>query len=134
MAESCRLISSGEAAHRASKLTNSKYPMGFTYSGGCSGGAPGQCVAAQQCPGAFWGSDTENGTPVNCVWSNAGVGRLPSGRSRGNEWADGRLQSRLAKLALAAKRLVRVARFGMNGRSRGILYKLDMRQQCESFD
>ena len=60
----------------AYRLTGSKYPMNFSYTGGCSGGAPGQCASAEQCPGAFWGTDTENGTPVNCLGNNAGVSLL----------------------------------------------------------
>ena len=54
----------------------SQYPMNFHYTGGCSTGAPGKCGAADQCPGAFVGTDTASGTPVNCVGDNAGVSDL----------------------------------------------------------
>lgn len=47
--------------------------MNFQYTGGCSGGPPGPCTSAENCPGAFTGYDTTGGTVVNCVGYDAGV-------------------------------------------------------------
>jgi len=73
--------------------------MDFSYTGGCGGGAPGFCAAAEQCPGAFVGTDTASGTPVNCQADNAGV----STRGRGLYGADRRLSLRFAEIVLAAR-------------------------------
>ncbi|KAK7060719.1 hypothetical protein VNI00_000450 [Paramarasmius palmivorus] len=52
------------------------YRMNFAFTGSCSGvAAPGPCTgnSASECPGAFLGSDTEGGTPVQCVGADAGI-------------------------------------------------------------
>jgi hypothetical protein len=51
--------------------------MSFEYTGtACGGiGAPGQCTGQSKaaCPGAFLADETEGGSPVNCLGTNAGV-------------------------------------------------------------
>ncbi|PWN90404.1 hypothetical protein FA10DRAFT_266889 [Acaromyces ingoldii] len=51
------------------------YPMNFAFTGSCTKAAPGQCTgdSAQACPGAFLGSATTGGAPVQCVSDDAGI-------------------------------------------------------------
>ena len=52
--------------------------MNFGYKGSCTRQAPGACKGgdAISCPGAFLGTATAGGTPINCIGDNAGVSYL----------------------------------------------------------
>ncbi|WWC88218.1 uncharacterized protein L201_003123 [Kwoniella dendrophila CBS 6074] len=51
------------------------YPMNFQFTGSCTKAAPGQCTgnSASQCPGAYLGSATEGGAPVQCLSDDTGI-------------------------------------------------------------
>lgn len=50
----------------------SEYNMAFNYFGACTKSA--SCMSAT-CPGAFTGSNTMDGDPVQCLGSDVGVSR-----------------------------------------------------------
>jgi len=49
--------------------------MNFAFTGSCTKAAPGPCTgnSAQACPGAYLGSATTGGAPVQCSSPNAGI-------------------------------------------------------------
>ncbi|KAK7060740.1 hypothetical protein VNI00_000472 [Paramarasmius palmivorus] len=51
------------------------YKMNFAFTGSCTKKAPGQCTgnSASACPGAYLGSNTTGGKPVQCVADNTGI-------------------------------------------------------------
>ncbi|KAK7060720.1 hypothetical protein VNI00_000451 [Paramarasmius palmivorus] len=54
------------------------YKMNFEFTGSCTKKAPGPCTgnSADKCPGAYLGSDTESGRPVQCASDDAGTIKL----------------------------------------------------------
>ncbi|WVQ93185.1 hypothetical protein IAU59_000249 [Kwoniella sp. CBS 9459] len=50
------------------------YAMNFAYTGSCTN-APGACSgpSPDQCPHAYWGSDTGGGIPIQCQGDNLGI-------------------------------------------------------------
>ncbi|WVR09040.1 hypothetical protein IAU60_006100 [Kwoniella sp. DSM 27419] len=50
------------------------YAMDFAYTGSCTE-APGACTgpSPDQCPHAYWGSDTGGGIPIQCQGESLGI-------------------------------------------------------------